>query len=95
MSVERAEYERIAIPIDLEALSLEAPAFAHAVTLRAAAGAPIFLVTVVGPGPHPSGLAGADQETALRSLADQARARFGVPFQSEVLREADPGSHLQ
>ena len=92
MSDKGAEYERIAIPLALEALSLEAPALAHAVALRAPTAAPIRLVTVVGPGPHPSGLSGAEQAAALQGLADQARARFGVPFEIEVLREADPAA---
>lgn len=92
MRVQVAEYERIAVPLALEALFLDAPALAHAVSLRAPTGMPICLVTVVGPGPHPSGLIGPAQEAALQDLADQARARFGVPFQSEVLREADPAA---
>ena len=42
--------------------------------------------------PHSSGLNGVEQKAALQALADQARARFGVPFTSDVLREADPSA---
>jgi nucleotide-binding universal stress UspA family protein len=87
-----ARYQRMAIPLDLGALTLEAPALAHGAALRAETGAAIRLVTVVGPGPHSSGLNGVEQKAALQALADQARARFGVPFTSDILREADPAA---
>jgi universal stress protein F len=92
MSAQGPRYAHMAIPLDLAQLSLEDPALAQAAALWDPAGAPILLVTVVGPGPHPSGLAGAAQNEALQGLADAARARFGVPFQVALLREHDPAA---
>jgi len=90
MSATGPRYARMAIPLDLTALSLEDPAIVQAAALWDPAGAPILLVTVVGPGPHASGLVGEAQRAALQDLADEARARLGVPFQVAVLREHDP-----
>lgn len=92
MSASGPRYARMAIPLDLAELSLADPALAQAAALWDPAGAPIVLVTVVGPGPHASGLSGEAQDAALQALADDARARFGVPFQVAVLREHDPAA---